>query len=231
MTEPTDVELLSLATPYALYAVSAADADDIDQRVAAAPAPVARAFAEEVRDVHEAMVAVAATTAVDPPAALRASVMAVVTRPAAGRTGWRTALVAAAAAIIAGLTAFGAGIALRPSMAPSVTDEVLSASDVRSVSSPLATGTATVVYSRERQAGVLVMNNVPPPQPGTVYQMWLVGPQGATLAGTMDAADVSPSTTAVIPDLGDSTALGFSVATVPAAPQPAGPMIVEIPLS
>ena len=36
-------------------------------------------------------------------------------------------------------------------------------------------GTATVVFSRERNAGVLVMNNVAPPKPGTVYQMWLVG--------------------------------------------------------
>lgn len=230
MTEPTDFELLSLATPYALDAVSAADSDEIDQRVAAAPAPISRAFVAEVRDVHETMAAVSATTVVNPPAALRASVMAMVTGPSAGRSGWRTTVVAAAAAIIVGLTAFGVGIALRPSVAPSVTDEVLSASDVRSVSSPLATGTATVLYSRERRAGVLVMNNVPPPQPGTVYQMWLVGPQGTTLAGTMEPADVSPSTTAVIPDLGDSTALGFSVATVPASPQPAGPMISEIPL-
>lgn len=84
--------------------------------------------------------------------------------------------------------------------------------------------------SRERRAGLLVMNNVPPPQPGTVYQMWLLGPSGATLAGTMDAAAVSPSTTAVIPELGDSTALGFSVETGSGSQQPSGQMIVEMPL-
>lgn len=230
MIESTDFELLSLATPYALYAVSAADTDDIDRQIAAAPAPVARAFAEQVRAVHEAMAVISQTTAVDPPATLRSSVIALIASPPADRSGWRTAVVAAAAAIVVGLTAFGVGITMRPSAAPSVTDEVLSASDVRSVSSPLATGTATVLYSRERHAGVLVMNNVPPPPPGTVYQMWLMSPQGATLAGTMEATDVSPSTTAVIPHLGDSIALGFSVGAEPGSPQPAGPMIIEIPL-
>jgi len=46
----------------------------------------------------------------------------------------------------------------------------------RTVSGPIPSGgTATVVFSREKNAGVLVMNNVAPPAPGTVYQMWLIG--------------------------------------------------------
>jgi hypothetical protein len=56
-----------------------------------------------------------------------------------------------------------------------------------------AGGTATVVYSREKNAGVLVMNNVPPPSSGTVCHMWLMGDIGAKLAGTMDAKAVAPS--------------------------------------
>ena len=46
------------------------------------------------------------------------------------------------------------------------------------------------------RAGVLEMNNVPKPKPGTVYQMWLVSDSGDTSAGTMDDKAVSPSTTA-----------------------------------
>ena len=68
-----------------------------------------------------------------------------------------------------------------------------------------------MVFSREKNAGVLVMNNVAPPQPGTVYQMWLIDAKGPHSAGTMDAKNVAPSTTAVLPDLGDSQTLAFTV--------------------
>ncbi|WP_423795495.1 RskA family anti-sigma factor, partial [Mycobacterium tuberculosis] len=55
MTEHTDFELLELATPYALNAVSDDERADIDRRVAAAPSPVAAAFNDEVRAVRETM--------------------------------------------------------------------------------------------------------------------------------------------------------------------------------
>ena len=58
----------------------------------------------------------------------------------------------------------------------STAEQVFAAPDVRTVSGPIPSGgTATLVFSHEKDAGVLVMNNVPPPKPGTVYQMWLVG--------------------------------------------------------
>ena len=44
MTEPTDFELLELATPYGLYALSDSERADIEQRITAAPSPV-RSFA------------------------------------------------------------------------------------------------------------------------------------------------------------------------------------------
>lgn len=230
MTEPGNFDLLAMATPYAINAISDAERAEIDQRAAAAPKPVARAFAEAVVAVHETMAAVAQTTAVQPAPALRESILGRAAKLSATRSRRRTAFAASAAAILVGLAAFGAGIALRPARAPSVTEKVLSAPDVASVSSPLATGTATVIFSLDKRAGVLVMNNVPPPGPGTVYQMWLLSPSGATLAGTMDAAAVSPSTTAVIPELGDSTALGFTVGPGPGSSEPTGQMIVQIPL-
>jgi anti-sigma-K factor RskA len=109
---------------------------------------------------------------------------------------------------------------------------VFSASDVHTVSGAIpAGGTATVVFSRDRNAGVLVMNDVPPPSPGTVYQMWLVSPQGMSSAGTMDAKSVSPSTTAVLDNLGNSTKLTFTVEPGSGSTQPTGKVIAELPLS
>jgi hypothetical protein len=109
---------------------------------------------------------------------------------------------------------------------------VFSASDVHTVYGAIpAGGTATVVFSRDRNAGVLVMNDVPPPSPGTVYQMWLVSPDGATSAGTMDAEAVAPSTTAVLENLGASTKLRFTVEPGSGSTQPTGAVIAELPLS
>ena len=107
-----------------------------------------------------------------------------------------------------GVAAFGVGVLMRPSAPSTVAEQVLAAPDVRTVSGSLGGGTATVMFSRDRNAGVLVMNNVPPPSPGTVYQMWLIDAKGPTSAGTMDTAAVAPSTKATLDHLGASTSAG-----------------------
>jgi anti-sigma-K factor RskA len=75
------------------------------------------------------------------------------------------------------------------------------------------------------------MNNVPPPSPGTVYQMWLIRANGPASAGTMGAAAVSPSTKATLTNLGASTELAFTVEPGTGSPQPTGPMLAELPIS
>ena len=87
------------------------------------------------------------------------------------------------------------------------------------------------MFSREKNAGVLVMNNVTPPKTGTVYQMWLINDHGPHSAGTMDAQAVSPSTTAVLPDLGGSTTLAFTVEPPGGSPQPTGEIFAALPLT
>jgi len=230
MTEPTDFELLELATPYALHAVSDAERAVIDRQLAAAPPSVAEAFREEVRAVCETMTAVSAATAAEPPTRLRTAVLATVQPDTGRRSRWRTALLAAAAAIVVGLAAFGAGIALRPSSKPSMAEQIMAAPDVRTVSGQLAGGTATVMFSRDRDAGVLVMNNVPPPSQGTVYQMWLLGDKGPTSAGTMNTAAVAPSTTDILTNLGSSSALAFTVEPGTGSPQPTGKILAKLAL-
>jgi hypothetical protein len=235
MTEPNDPDLIALATPYALHAMSESELADIDRRVAAAPADVAQAFADEVRAIRETMAVVSAATAVEPPQQLRDRVLAEVggdpvrqLRPRVKR--WQTAVLAAAAALVIGLGALGVGLALRPSA--STAEQVFAAPDVQTVSERIATGgTATLVFSREKNAGVLVMNNVAPPAPGTVYQMWLIDDQGPHSAGTMDAKAVAPSTTAVLPQLGDSQMLAFTVEPGSGSSQPTTPIFAELPLT
>jgi anti-sigma-K factor RskA len=232
MTEPADFELLELATPYAMHAVSDAERTEIEQRVAAAPAAVAAAFNDEVRAVRETMAVVSAATATEPPARLRASTLSAVRPRDVRQIGWRRALLAsAAAAVVVGVAAFGVGVLMRPPAKQSVAEQVLAAPDVQTVSRPLANGTATVVFSRDRNAGVLVMNNVPPPNPGTVYQMWLIGANGPTSAGTMGAAAVSPSTKATLTNIGASTELAFTVEPGNGSPRPTSPILAELPLS
>jgi anti-sigma-K factor RskA len=47
----------------------------------------------------------------------------------------------------------------------------------------------------------------------------------------MDTKAVAPSTTAVLPDLGNSTALAFTVEPGNGSPRPTGRMLAQLPLS
>jgi Anti-sigma-K factor rskA len=237
MTEPLTPDLVALATPYALHAVTESERAEIDRQVAAAAPEVAEAFFAEVRAVRETMAVISAATAVEPPPTMRDRLLATVADdpvrqlPSKRANRWRTTVLAAAAALAVGLGALGVGIALRPAPTTSTAAQVFAAPDVRTVSGPIPTGgTATLVFSHDKDAGVLVMNNVPPPQPGTVYQMWLVGDNGPQSAGTMDAKSVAPSTTAVLPDLGDSKALAFTVEPGDGSVTPTSPAFAELPL-
>lgn len=235
MTTPTD-DLLTLATAYALHAVEDAERADIEHRLRSAPDDISGAFAVEVRQVREAMARVSATTAVEPPPHLRDRVLTAaaedpVRRLRPPRRRWSTTVAAAAAAVVIGVGIFGVGWYLRPAPSATTAEQIFAAPDVRTVSGDIPTGgTATVVFSRERNAGVLVMNNVAPPESGTVYQMWLIDDAGPHSAGVMDAGAVAPSTTAVLPDLGDSTTLAFTVEPGTGSTQPSGTPFAALPL-
>ena len=243
MTEPTDADVFTLATPYALHAMTDGELAHVDRLLAAASPTEAHAFAEEVRAVRETMAVISTATAIEPPDSLRDRLLASLDaapapvvrlqpkkQPSQGLR-WRTATLAAAAAVVIGLGGLGVGWVLHPRSTVTTQDQIFSASDVRTVTGEIPTGgTATVVFSRERNAGVLVMNNVNPPAQGTVYQMWLVGDDGPRSAGTMGTADVAPSTTAVLSDLHHSQSLAFTVEPGSGSTLPTTPVFAQLPL-
>ena len=60
--------------------------------------------------------------------------------------------------------------------------------------------------------------------------MWLIDDDGPHSAGTMDAKAVAPSTTAVLPDLGESPTLAFTVEPPGGSAQPTSQPFAELPL-
>lgn len=253
MTRPYDdaggTDLLELAVPYALHALSDTERDQVEGQVASSGLQIADAFYDEVRAVRETMAVVSAASAEEPAPDLRNQLLAAVAEdnvrslpgrsPSASSGRRRAAWLSAAAALVVGLGALGVGLSLRPpapqtttAQQDSTAQQVFTAKDVHTVSGAIpAGGQATVVFSRDRNAGVLVMNDVPKPAPGTVYQMWLVSDSGATLAGTMDAESVAPSTTAVIDNLGASKALRFTVEPASGSTRPSSQVVAELPLT
>jgi anti-sigma-K factor RskA len=243
-------ELVSLAFPYGLNAMTESERVDVEGRLTYADTLVADAFYDEVRAVRETMAALSVATAVEPPAALRDRLLASVANGGAANGAvddrgdnvrtlrrvtpqrrWRTAVLSAAAVLAVGLGAVGLGNTLRAPVDPSTAEQVFAARDVHTISGAIpAGGTATVVFSRDRNAGVLVMNDVPPPSPGTVYQMWLISDNATTSAGTMDDKSVAPSTTAVLPDLRGAKKLAFTAEPGTGSTRPTGQVIAELPL-
>ncbi|MDV7354865.1 anti-sigma factor [Rhodococcus oxybenzonivorans] len=231
MDESTN-PLLDLAPVYALDAVDDVQRRQIDAAVRDATPQVRVEFADAVRGVRETMAAQSASTAVEPPAHLIGRILGslpAATTPVSldgARSRRRNRLIAAltAAAAVVVLAVGGVTVVqqFRDDSTEPVPAQILAADDVRTAVAPIAGGgSATVVFSKDVDAGVLVMNDVTPPAPGSVYQMWLLGPSHEPVsAGIMDAGAVSPSTTAVVTGIDESTALAFSVEPPGGSPRP-----------
>lgn len=234
--DPTD-----LAPLYALDALDDVERRRLERTLDTAPAAVVEQFDRQVDETRAVMARIAEASPTDPPERLRSAILGAIEQddearrglsgPAgSGRRRWLLpGIAAAAAAVVIALAGIAVGTQLT-SPSETVSEQVFAAPDVRTVSAAIGgDGTATVVFSRTTDAGVLVMNNVPPPAAGTVYQMWLLGPAGPVSAGTMTPDDVAPSTTAVLEDIGTSTGLGFSVEPPGGSAAP-GEIFAELPL-
>ena len=138
----------------------------------------------EVAEMRETAALLAESTAVEPPASLRASVLAGISQvrpipPEVGRPEGASRrrfplLVAAALVIIAG---FGA-VVWQPWSTDeaqlSATEQVLRADDAKEVTVDLGeAGRATIVRSVSHNAAVIVAEDMAPAPEGKVYELWL----------------------------------------------------------
>lgn len=239
-------ELLDLAYPYALGAVSQDEYAAITDRVASSTTHVARAFARIVSDTQETMALVAAGDSLAPPPRLRESLLQAISAPPEQggadelarqrarrrRLITRIALAAAAAVVV---IAVAGTVAIRsfeqPPTVPSVA-QVLANPDVRTTSTEVAGGTITLSSSAGANAVVVSMKDVPPPPEGHVYQMWFLPASGAARsAGTMSADTMPPPGGEVIPALNSATTVTVTVEPGSGSSQPTGTPVVTISLT
>ncbi|MCS3778645.1 anti-sigma factor [Tsukamurella ocularis] len=236
--------LLDDAEVYALHALDADERSGVEAAREAAAADVREEFDARVDAVRETMAAQAAQHGIEPPAEVFERVLAhVVDDPGVtpirrNRRPSRTALraVAAAAVVVVAVTA---GVVLGRSVlagqdgrAPSETEIVLAAPDARTTQARVGDATISFIYSRERNAGVVLMNDVPPPEDGTVYQMWLMDPGGgARSRGTMTQADVRPTTTAAVTSIDGATTFGISIEGPGGAATPSDRIVTTLPIT
>lgn len=238
-------ELLDLAHPYALDAVSEADRTEIAGRLGAAAPHIARAFARIVAENQETMALVTAGDALAPPPDLRERLLRAIdtepqTSPVAELADRRSrrrrritrAVLAAAAAVV---VAVGATVAIRqldrPASVPTV-EQVLASPDTHTSTTEVAGGTITLSSSEQANAVVLSMSDVPPPPEGHVYQMWFVPAAGAPRsAGTMSETTMPPPGGEVIPALDSAAIVTVTVEPGTGSSQPTGAAVVTIPLT
>lgn len=141
-------------------------------------------------------------------------------------------VVSAAAAVVVAAGSLSIGLGLRPAQPPSAVEQVFASPDVRAVSDAIrGGGTATVVFSRQKETAVMIMDNLTAPPPSTVYQMWRMGAQGPKPAGTFSTQVGTLSATAVLSNLDNAAALALTIEPGAGSNQPTGDPIAELPLT
>jgi anti-sigma-K factor RskA len=230
----SDIHVLSGA-----YAVDALG-DDIERarfERHLADCPTCRA---EVESLREAAASLSDDTAVVPPAELRASVLAGIskvrplppvtpdTAPVAApgtapggsvhRRKWFPALVAAVVLALVGV----GGVVWHPwrqdtATTVSAADRVLGAPDAQRISQPLPNGgSATIVRSVKLGQAVLVAKNIATPPDGKAYELWLLSPGKAMVpAGLVQAGQIKAGQTTVVLEGDAAKAVGAGVTVEP----------------
>ncbi|MHA7292839.1 anti-sigma factor [Arthrobacter sp. HLT1-21] len=253
-----DGRAIEWAEMYALNALSDTEQTSIENYISSASPAQQEAFDERVRGAQETLARAYVIDGIAPPPALLDRILAqlpvellapgthaaahvnssepAATNELAERRDKRRRttpvgrwLVAAAAAVV--ITVGGVSVAqnLQPT---SVEQEVLRAQDLQSTTFTIpAGGTAELKLSRDEDAAVITLNEVPAPPAGKVYQMWRVPTDGSSpvSVNTMTGDDVEDSLVTTVEGLG--SAMGFAITVEPdgGSERPTLPLVAEIP--
>ena len=216
-------DLHELAAPYAL------DALDDDERVAFERHLDGCAECRADLEVLLGSAAhMAAITAVDPPPALKESVMAKIGRkPSADvvalswyRRPWVGAL-AAAAVVVALVATVGA---LRSDRVPSAS-EIMAAVDAQSVSLEGDGVEATFIFSFDQAHGVFRSTSLSAPGDREVYELWLIDDGAATPAGLFSPNSAGLSE-AIVSNIRPGLTIGLTIEPEGGSPQPTSDVLL-----
>lgn len=183
---------------------------------------------DEVDSLRAAAASLAETTAVAPPAHLRADVLDAIgkVRPlpplprqldrADGRGRRFRGLLAAAAAV----AVVGTGVVVSQPWEdePSTFDRVVAASDVDTVTVPMDGGKVTVHRSESVGRAVLEADDMPAPPKGKVYELWLQVDGAMVPAGLIETA--GEQELVLTGDASEATAAGITIEPDGGSPQP-----------
>ncbi|MHA7142306.1 anti-sigma factor [Arthrobacter sp. Sr33] len=253
----THGRVLDWAEMYALNALSDRELRAIEDYISAADPIQREAFDERVRGARETLARAYAIDDVEPPPALFDRILAQLpaglpeqsasAAPARAQASAGTFdelanrreakqrrpvgrwLAAAAAAVV--ITVGGVSVA-QNLQETSVEQEVLQAQDLQSeIFTIPAGGTAELKLSREEDAAVITLSEVPAPPVGKVYQMWRVPTDGTdpVSISTMTAEDLQESLVTTVEGIGSS--MGFAITVEPdgGSERPTLPIVAEIP--
>jgi anti-sigma-K factor RskA len=203
--------------------------------------------AAEVRELRETTARLAMAAAQQPPPALRQQVLAeigsvrqqpppVLSLPGQrrARATWlvRVAAVVVALAIIAALGT----VILRQQdridrLQASNTEvtEVISAPDAQTAVAKTGGASGLVVYSRERNAAVFSSSGLADLPSDRIYQLWAIGPSGATSEGLLDYSN-GRTEPAVAQSLAGAQSLGVTAEPAGGSAAPTSDPVLVVPL-
>lgn len=205
---------------------------------------------QEVRELRVTTARLADLTAVEPPARMRAAVLATVHRtrqdpPPEGSPQdllkprrlprWRRALVTAAVLLVVAISAVATTFAV---MQQRIDDErarndeistVLAATDAEvSLKDAEGGGRVTVISSAEHDKAVVVLSGLEGIDADRAYQLWLVQGDTQTSAGVI--ADGHNSATVLVSGVNDADILGVTNEPAGGSDAPTLPMVADVAL-
>jgi len=242
----TDHELSGLVGAYAIDAL-----DEPERAVFENHLADCADCAAEVASLRAAAAELSHTSAIGPPATLRADLLSAIgqVRPLPPRVSAVSTLghrlprrglwpaVAAACALIA-VIALGWGVREHRQLAghrlsPSALGALLDSGDLATVSAPVGNaGQATLIYSKSEHRLVLIGQDIPAPPAGKTYQVWMLSPTGTATSGGLFRPDQNGTVLVQASgDLAHTAEMGISVERAAGATQPTpGAIVAEIPL-
>lgn len=146
-------------------------------------------------------------------------------RPGAGsRRGW---LVAAAAAVVVGVGAWG----VSQTLAPDPLDRVVSAADAREYESTETPGLSVITSASADQAVLRLPEDLTPPPSGSVLQAWFITGDGeARSAGVLDVEETEDRSVLLDGSFAGAAVVGLTVEPEGGSSQPTTDPIGVIPL-